>query len=113
LYTVQTGFSEIGQGFPDEKPIIVWLVCIHYLYTVQTGFPEIGQGFTDEKRKYIKCPGEYERSSRGNKQGLEKNQVFFKNPPQWVFCFFFVFLVFLYICPEERFLRVFQFQEYF
>jgi hypothetical protein len=29
------------------------------------------------------------------------------------FCFFLFFFVFLYICPEERVFKVFQFQEYF
>jgi hypothetical protein len=55
--------------------------------------------------------------------GLEKNVVFLVF---WgflcfffgffvfiVFCFFWFSLVFLFICPEERVFRVFQFQEYF
>ncbi len=50
-----------------------------------------------------------------NEAGLEKTRVFLKKKPaQWVFLGFLVFFwVFLYICPEERVLGFFQFQEYF
>jgi hypothetical protein len=47
--------------------------------------------------------------------GLEKTLVVKKTGPVvffWVFVFF-CFLVFLYICPEERVLGFFHFQEYF
>jgi hypothetical protein len=42
----------------------------------------------------------------------KKTVFLLKNPAQWVFLGFFdffgVFLVFLYICPEERVFRVFS-----
>ncbi len=46
----------------------------------------------------------------GKKSGLKKNQprAFFL-----FFCWFFLVFFFIYICPEERVFRVFQFQEYF
>jgi hypothetical protein len=47
--------------------------------------------------------------------GVGKNPGFFFNPALWFFfCFFFGFFCFfgfLYICPEERVFKVFQFQE--
>jgi hypothetical protein len=53
------------------------------------------------------------------RSGLEKTRVVFKKPSP--VCFFGLFGgffgdffgFFLYICPEERVFRVFQFQEYF
>jgi hypothetical protein len=40
--------------------------------------------------------------------GLEKTRVKKKKTSPVVFFGFFVFLVFLYICPEERVFRVFS-----
>jgi hypothetical protein len=47
-------------------------------------------------------------SGSRRRQGWEKPGFFLKKPGQWGFLGFFVFLVFLYNCPEEKVFRVFS-----
>ncbi len=52
-------------------------------------------------------------NKRGGRAGLEKPGLLWKKPAQWgffggVFSLFWVFSVFIYICPKERVFRVFS-----